>query len=211
MVRYRDRRYGRRYIRKHRHHTNYRKDNTGKKIIIILLIFGAIYLIFFSDKVDISNLSLNSSKENKSFLEKIDTLTSGGEKNIGEIEAKILVLVNEERSRNGAGALSSSSNLDNFARDWSNKMISQDFFEHSNLDFQYSSIAGENIGETPIHYDVIGCGSTYSEENMAECFVTGWIGSSGHHENMIDKRFSMTGIGVSCDSSKCRATQVFGG
>ena len=72
-------------------------------------------------------------------------------------------------------------------------MISENFFEHSNLNFAYPSIAGENIGETPIHYNVLGCGSTYSNSQMAKCFVDGWISSTGHHENMIDKRFSMTG------------------
>lgn len=90
-------------------------------------------------------------------------------------------------------------------------MISQNFFEHSSLNFFYPSTAGENIGETPIHYNVVGCGSTYGNSQMAECFVSGWIGSPGHHENMISSSFSMTGIGVSCDSSKCRATQVFSG
>lgn len=136
---------------------------------------------------------------------------SSSNRDVGLIEQEILVLVNEERQRYGARELTAKSNLNSFARSWSDKMISQNFFEHSNLNFVYPSIAGENIGETPIHYNVVGCGSTYSNSQMAKCFVDGWIGSSGHHENMIDKRFSMTGIGVSCDSSKCRATQVFSG
>lgn len=127
------------------------------------------------------------------------------------IEQKILELVNEERSNYQARALSSKSILNKFARGWSDKMISEDFFEHSNLNIPFSSIAGENIGETPIHYAVVGCGSTYSNTAIAKCFVTGWIGSPGHHKNMIKKSFSLTGIGVSCDFSKCRATQVFTG
>ena len=56
-----------------------------------------------------------------------------------------------------------------------------------------------------------GCGSTYSNNAMAKCFVDGWIGSSGHHKNMISRSFSMSGVGIACDSLKCRATQVFSG
>lgn len=132
-------------------------------------------------------------------------------RNVETIEQEILILVNEERQRYGIRVLTSESNLNSFARSWSERMISQNFFEHSNLGFSYPSTAGENIGEVPIHYNVIGCGSTYSNSQIAKCFVSGWISSPGHHENMIDRSFSMTGIGVACDLSKCRATQVFSG
>ena len=127
------------------------------------------------------------------------------------IEGRILELVNEERSRNHAGSLVASNSLNKFASSWSDKMIEEGFFEHSNLDFSFNSYAGENIGETPIHYAVIGCGQTYTNEAIAECFVSGWIESPGHHENMINPTFSTTGIGVSCDLLTCKATQVFEG
>ncbi len=167
--------------------------------------------------IGFGNFSLNTESYSKS--NKINSGSSGSKggwfdsssRDVGIIEQEILVLINEERQIYGAQTLTSKSELNNYARVWSDKMISQGFFEHSDLNYYYPSIAGENIGETPIHYNVEGCGSTYRNDEMAECFVSGWIGSPGHHENMIDKRFSMTGIGVSCDSSKCRATQVFSG
>ena len=133
------------------------------------------------------------------------------ERDMASIEEKIFLLVNEERARQGAGQLKSQSHLNSFARAWSEKMIKEDFFEHSNLNFAFPSTAGENIGETPIHYNVVGCGPTYSNNALAECFVSGWIESPGHHENMISREFYMTGIGVSCSGSTCRATQVFAG
>ena len=173
--------------------------------------------------INLGNISFDSSSNQQNSDNKIPSSTSskGGwldkvtdevtNRDVGVIEQEILRLVNEERARNGARALVGKTNLNTYARSWSDKMIAENFFEHSKLNFPYSSIAGENIGETPIHYNVVGCGSTYSNNAMAECFVSGWIGSPGHHENMISKSFSMTGIGVSCDSSKCRATQVFSG
>lgn len=119
------------------------------------------------------------------------------------MENKILQLVNEERARNNVRPLTLSYNLDELARKWSEKMIAEDFFKHSSYN------VGENIMEVPIHSDVVGCGSTYTNEDMAECIVIGWIESAGHHQNMIDRSYSTTGIGIACDSSKCRATQMF--
>ncbi len=178
----------------------------------------------FNDKIDYSilmplslnnlNLDTETNTEKKSdggILQGIKDTFKPEDRDVKSIEQEILVLVNKERANYNARALSSRSNLDNFARSWSDKMMSEGFFEHSNLNIPYSSTAGENIGETPIHYDVVGCGSTYTNKAIAECFVSGWISSPGHHENMIEKSFSLTGIGVSCDSSKCRATQVFSG
>jgi len=120
------------------------------------------------------------------------------------IESRILDLVNQERSKYGVSALRSNANLNSLARGWSEKMIAENFFEHGK---KYN--VGENIGEVPIHYNVLGCGSTYSNEAMAQCFVTGWIESSGHHQNMVDRSYTSTGVGVACDISKCRATQMF--
>ncbi len=169
--------------------------------------------------INLGNFSFESNSDSSAINKEIPIssdfrsglLNSDSKRDVGIMEQEILILVNEERQKYGARSLTAKSNLNSFARGWSDKMISQNFFEHSNLNFPYPSIAGENIGETPIHYDVIGCGSTYTNNQLAKCFVEGWIGSHGHHENMIDNRFSMTGIGVSCDSSKCRATQVFSG
>jgi uncharacterized protein YkwD len=172
--------------------------------------------------VNLGNISFDSSSYQPNQIstnnKNPSSTSSGGgwfdevtNRDVGVIEQEILTLVNEERARNGVRALVGKTNLNTYARSWSDKMIAENFFEHSKLNFPYSSIAGENIGETPIHYNVVGCGSTYSNNAMAECFVSGWIGSPGHHKNMISKSFSMTGVGVSCDSSKCRATQVFSG
>ncbi len=164
--------------------------------------------------IGISNFSLGESNSDVSFdyssgqdsKKTFDFDIPSSSKSAGdlaEIESRILVLVNEERARNGAHALRTNNNLDNLAQKHSDRMISEDFFEHSHYN------VGENIGEVPLHYNVLGCGSTYSNDDMAECMVTGWIESPGHHMNMIDRSYGSTGIGVACDSSKCRGTQMF--
>jgi len=176
-------------------------------VIVAIILFGVIFLVnnpsLFEGKVD----EVKSTVE-----EKVEEVLEEPEpRDVGAIESKILELVNQERSRNNAGSLSMNDGLNNFARSWSNKMISEEIFVHSDLGFSFNSYAAENIGETPIHYSVVGCGQTYTNEAIAECFVSGWISSPGHHENMINPAFSTTGIGVACDYSKCRATQVFQG
>ena len=193
-------------------------------IIKYLLIIGC-FIFIFSVYDDMDGFSFDSitgavtSNVNAVFEGASDLVeeTASGEIfksepiNIDLIESEVLRLVNEERSKNNARALTSKSDLHSFARSWSEKMIGQNFFEHSDLGFSFDSYAGENIMETPIHSSVIGCGSTYDEKNMAICIVDGWIGSPGHHENMINPQFLMTGVGVACDSSECKSTQVFMG
>jgi len=120
-----------------------------------------------------------------------------------KVESRIYELVNSERNRNGVSSLILNNYLSELAKEHSQRMIDEDFFEHSNYNL------GENIGEVPIYADVIWCGYTYTEDSIAECFVSGWISSSGHHMNMIDWSYFSTGIGVACDNSKCRATEVF--
>lgn len=172
----------RRHTRRHIHHHFRRRKQFP--ILKIILIVVAILLI-------------------ANYWEEISDTFSVTPKDIPLIESEIHRLVNEERAKYGVHSLEQVSYLNDWSRKHSEKMINESFFEHSNYN------VGENIGETPIHYDVIGCGSTYSNEAIAECFVTGWIGSPGHHQNMIDFTYVITGIGVSCSGSICRATQMF--
>lgn len=125
------------------------------------------------------------------------------QRDYGVIEEEIYRLVNEERSKKGRSPLRQTDYLNNLARGWSEKMIDEGFFEHSNYN------VGENIAEVPIHYWVEGCGMTFTNKAIAECFVKSWIESSGHYRNMVDYSYYSTGVGVSCDAITCRATQVF--
>lgn len=120
-----------------------------------------------------------------------------------QIENRIFELVNKERQLNGAPVLVRNNYLDDLAKSHSKRMIEEDFFEHSNFNL------GENIFYNPIHYNVEGCGSTLTSNQQSECIVSGWISSPGHHANMIDYGYVSTGIGVACDLSSCKATEVF--
>jgi len=186
-------------------------------IAVSIILLGIIFYSFNPSYLEKTNESIkNAIQENimeeEIFVEPVEEiLEKPMQRNTRFIESRINALINEERHRNGASSLNSDHRLKNFAISWSEKMINENFFEHSNLDFSFNSYAGENIAETPIHYSVIGCGQTYTDEAIANCFVRGWINSPGHHENMVNQVYSRTGVGVACDTSKCRATQVFEG
>jgi hypothetical protein len=203
-----------------------RKKIKFAKIGLLLIIMFLLHSNwgFISDYLGTNNFDLGDTKNNledkkeevkeyfeEVFEEPVQIFEEELSINVDIIESKILELVNIERSEQRVGSLKSSTQLDNYARKWSDKMLSENFFKHSNLDFQFKTIAAENIAETPIHYSVVGCGATYTNEELAECFVSGWISSSGHHENMITRAFTRTGIGVACDNTSCMATQVFWG
>ncbi|MFH1376578.1 MAG: CAP domain-containing protein [Candidatus Woesearchaeota archaeon] len=147
---------------------------------------------------EIDNL-IDEVEENDN-IEKIEKSVENDEINI---EENILKLVNEERGRNGVGSLRFDSSLNNMAKTHSERMLEEGFFEHSNYN------VGENIFMTPKHYWVEGCGVVYTDNQVASCVVSGWIDSPGHHTNMIDASYSITGIGVACDLFECKATQTF--
>lgn len=119
------------------------------------------------------------------------------------IEGKILEVVNEERESVGVWTLSKNQNLYSFAKDHSIRMNEESFFEHSNGFF------GENIAESPTWYWVNGCGPTITNNQMAYCIYHCWLFSPPHYQNMINPRYSITGIGVSCNFFGCKVTQIF--
>jgi uncharacterized membrane protein YvlD (DUF360 family) len=177
--------------------------NIKRMLLICILIFLFLGLIF-PNNVSKKNDALKNIRSGAlpNIFNEIGNFFDT-EVNYTFVENEIFILVNNERKNNGINSLVSSEELNQFARKHSTNMVSQNSFQHSNANI------GENIGEVPIHSNVIGCGSTYSDKALAECFVKGWIKSPGHHENMINDGYSISGVGVACDNSKCRATQVF--
>ncbi|SRR3989304_1653992 len=140
------------------------------------------------------------------------------------IEKEILRLTNEERKYNGLSPLVFDNQLSMIAKEHSQDMYQRNFFDHNNPDgngpterAKQKGIRvtngnwvgiGENIGQTPIG-DVIGCGYTYSEEEIAKCAVDGWMDSQGHRTNILDINYDVIGVGTYCTTSDCWNTQDF--
>ncbi len=114
-------------------------------------------------------------------------------RNITLIEEEVHNLVNIYREHYNLNSLSYNNKLVERARNHSKNMSMNNFFEHDEL---RGREIGENIGLTPIGL-VEGCGSVYSEYEIAKCTVDGWMLSEGHRENILTNWFNCEAIGVS--------------
>src|SRR3989344_7928252 len=145
-------------------HYTYKKNYNILKVVVIFLV---VLLIYFNWSFISTNLILAKEGFVKFYgdflegsfdegiskiqdkgtgvVEKVKDTVTRDEVDYSIIENEIFKLINEERARNGARSLISNSNLNELSRKHSEELITQNFFEHSNLN------VGENIGEVPIH------------------------------------------------------------
>lgn len=119
------------------------------------------------------------------------------------IEDNIFLEVNDIRTELGLNELTQNSRLDLMAKTHSIKMRESWNFEHSDDN------VGENIFDSPVHYWTVGCGLTYTNNQIAKCMVKGWVESPGHYANIIEPTYITTGVGVSCNFFECKGTQNF--
>lgn len=137
------------------------------------------------------------------------------------IEGHVLRLINEERLSQGTEPLLYDEQLSSIAREYSERMVKRDFFEHNEAlarhDFfakrpvgdlveTYGYAITENIVQTPLGLG--GC-LGFTDAQVARCMVEQWESSLPHRESMLDAQRRRTGIGVSCSLFTCKATQYF--
>ncbi len=147
---------------------------------------------------------------------------------ISQIVQRIFAGINQARRDKNLKPLTMDQNLLSIAQIRSNDMITRSFFAHTdpktgqvlfqNLlnDQHYAYLfAGENIAEIRNQGAFVPAGFTvyarYAADDLADQFVTGWINSPDHYENIVNPHFRRTGIavGVSMDGTRVVATQVF--
>ncbi len=134
-----------------------------------------------------------------------------------EVEELVYVLINSERQSFGLSPLSKDSLLTSLAREHSISMATHGFFSHDRAagerDFGYGqppgTTRGENISETPQRRWIPGSYLTLKE--VSEWAVSGWMGSTGHRKNILEPRFTKTGIGVSRSVEYLYITAMFEG
>lgn len=136
--------------------------------------------------------------------------------------------VNRERAAHNLKPLAFDANLVQIAQRRSNDMIKRQYFSHTDPEtgrvaFQelirsnryLFGFAGENIAEIKNQGSFVPSGLTvyarYDATELADQFVSGWINSPEHHENILNAHFQRTGIalGVSVDGTRVVATQLF--
>ena len=119
-----------------------------------------------------------------------------------QAEALIIVLVNNQRQQFGLPALSEDALLASLAKEHSISMVVDDFFSHERYpgerSFDYGmlpgEIRGENIAMIPTRQYIPG--PYLSLQEVCAWAVSLWMSSPGHRANILDARFTRTGVGV---------------
>lgn len=136
-----------------------------------------------------------------------------------EAEELIIVLVNAEREQSDLSTCSEDSLLTSLAREHSTSMVENNFFGHERYpgerplgyDQLPGTIRGENLAKMPTRQYIPG--PYLSLQEVCEWAVSGWMGSPGHRANILDPRFTETGVGVSFSDGwdYLYITQIFEG
>lgn len=136
-----------------------------------------------------------------------------------EVEELIIVLVNDERQQFELSTLSEDALLTGLAREHSTTMVENDFFGHERYpgerDLSWGqlpgTIRGENLAKIPTTRYIPG--PYISLQEVCEWAVSGWMDSPGHRDNMLEPRFTETGVGVSFSDGwdYLYITQIFEG
>lgn len=130
--------------------------------------------------------------------------------NLSNDEFRIHYLINNERRKKGLSDLYWDENLARMARAFSRQMARESFFSHYDRDgntvvdrAKISNIRGwSKIGE-----NLFFCKGYNDFDALA---VRGWMNSSEHRRNILDRNFNATGIGIAkSGDGQIYITQVF--
>jgi len=111
------------------------------------------------------------------------------------LEKSTLQLINEQRSQQGLPALVWNEKLAQVARLHSENMAHYKFFNHRGLDGLMVNERADNLG---IEWQAIGENIAYNRgyDDPVGFTIKRWMNSPSHKENILDKRWKETGIGV---------------
>ncbi len=127
---------------------------------------------------------------------------------IARLEQALHEAVNEVRRSEGLAPLQLQADLSRLARDYSRRMQEEDFFDHTDpqgrdaadrllaAGFDYRH-AGENIAYN------------YNIPDPIETALQSWLDSPGHRANILNPKFTQTGIGIWRAGAHFYFTQLF--
>ncbi|MBI2232879.1 MAG: CAP domain-containing protein [Candidatus Aenigmarchaeota archaeon] len=209
--------------KQHKKYTRFAKKLSTLAVIVII---GVVFFYFMKTGQLSTTLSsaqslLENTTQNvvSSVDEQISRLPIRREIDVAKVETEIHNLINSQRQRYGLSPLSYDARLASIARAHSEDMVRRNFFDHVNPDGKdptsrgiaasyscykdygsyYTTGLAENLNQIPTG-DVIGCGYVYTEEEITQCAVDGWMESLGHRQNILTATYDKEGIGVALSS-----------
>jgi uncharacterized protein YkwD len=120
--------------------------------------------------------------------------------NVALARAAVLCLVNRERAQNGEAPLRLSQRLQDAAEGHTAEMIAQDYFAHVSPGGETPAARVRQTGYIPSPLDgyVIGENLAWGTYGLAtpQAIVSAWIASPEHLANILEAKYTETGIGV---------------
>jgi|AGTN01.3.fsa_nt_gi uncharacterized protein, YkwD family len=112
-------------------------------------------------------------------------------------EDEVLRLVNVERAKVGAGALSYNWQAARVARIKSQDMINKNYFGHTSPTYGSPFKMMEDFG---LKFSAAGENIAYGQKTPQEV-MTAWMNSAGHKANILSKSYTQLGVGAAKTSS----------
>ncbi|MEK5267525.1 MULTISPECIES: CAP domain-containing protein [unclassified Heyndrickxia] len=106
-------------------------------------------------------------------------------------EKQVVTLVNEERAKNGLGALKIDTALSKMARVKSNDMATHKYFDHTSPTYGSPFDMMKQFG---ISYQYAGENIAMGQQTPQEV-MNAWMNSEGHRANILNKNFTHIGVG----------------
>ncbi len=126
------------------------------------------------------------------------------------IELRVFELVNNERIKNGRAPLEWTDQVARIARYHSSDMVQRIFFGHEDPDGRRPSSRAEFLGLKDWRDIGENIAWLRGAVDPAQHVVERWMLSPGHRENILDKHYKESGIGVARnDEGSYYFTQVF--
>ena len=117
--------------------------------------------------------------------------TAAGSGTMSSDESRILQLVNAERAKAGAKALSSSSDCTRLARMKSQDMVDNNYFSHQSPTYgsPFDMLKSNNVS-------YMYAGENIAMNQSAEAAFRAWMNSEGHRKNILNPNFTELGVGI---------------
>lgn len=128
-----------------------------------------------------------------------------------QVEQLIFNKVNEERAKAGVPALSYNSTMETYARIKSKDMGVRNYFDHVNPEGELitAQMARDGVSYNAWGENIAYIGGVSDPTELANQFMTNWMNSQGHRENILSTNFTSIGVGVYKSGNKYYATQEF--
>jgi uncharacterized protein YkwD len=108
------------------------------------------------------------------------------------VRAELVTRVDDERRRAGRQQLTFDSRLDEAAQRHADDMLARSYFAHRDPD---GKTVRERVREAGFDWSAIGENIAEGQQSVKEV-VESWMRSAGHRENILDRRYTRTGVGL---------------